>query len=206
MLVFSHKIFFIENEAALLYVTICAKAFVPRIQCLKILPLKSSVFVVHFSNVIWHGNEALTKGISKNEFVPLLLIFHLQYSKYRGVKICFYLCHYQNQNFSLVSHSYRSCSNRVALVSLVQYSCRSCLTRVALASLMSRSCRIHVARVWRSCCKLDYINSLQLKYHAFHIYHPSFNLLGGLMLQNQLKSISLLRGFSLRILTGKKHP
>ena len=109
-------------------------------------------------------------------------------------------------NFSLVSHSYRSCSNRVALVSLVQYSCRSCLTRVALASLMSRSCRIHVARVWRSCCKLDYINSLQLKYHAFHIYHPSFNLLGGLMLQNQLKSISLLRGFSLRILTGKKHP
>ena len=40
-----------------------------------------------------------------NEIVPLLVIIHLPYSKYRGVKICFYSCPYQNQNFvALVSH------------------------------------------------------------------------------------------------------
>ena len=150
MLVFSHKIFFIENEAALLYVTICAKAFVPRIQCLKILPLKSSVFVVHFSNIIWHGNKALTKGISKNEFAPLLLIFHLQYSKYRGVKICFYLCRYQNQSAPVVLHLcvvvlhfYLSCSIRIALV---LHSCCSCLTHVVCLALVLHSCCTHVTR------------------------------------------------------------
>ena len=103
-----------------------------------LLLLKSSVFVVNFLNAIWHGNEALPKGSSKNEVARLLVIFYLPYSKYRGVKICFYSCRYQNQSFSLFSHSCRSCSTRVALV--------------------SHSCHIHlacVARVWRSCCKLD---------------------------------------------------
>ena len=33
------------------------------------------------------------------------------------------------------------------------------------------------------------------KYHAFHKYHTSFDLLGGLKLQYQWKSINLLRGF-----------
>ena len=73
------------------------------------LPLQSSVFVVHFSNAFWHGNKAFPKGSSQNEIVPLLVIFHLPYSKYRNVKICFYSCSYQNQNFF----------TRVALVSLV---------------------------------------------------------------------------------------
>ena len=27
-------------------------------------PSKSSVFVVHFSNAFWHGNEAFSKGSS----------------------------------------------------------------------------------------------------------------------------------------------
>ena len=35
------------------------------------------------------------------------------------MKICFHLCRYQNQNFSLVLHSCRSISNCVALMSLV---------------------------------------------------------------------------------------
>ena len=103
---------------------------------IQLLPLKSSVFVVHFSNAFWHGNEAFPKVSSQNEIVPLLVIFHLPYSKYRGVKICFYLCRYQNQNFSLVSHSRRSCSTRVSLVSFVQHSCCTC---VALVSLVSGS-------------------------------------------------------------------
>ena len=104
---------------------------------IQLLPLKSSVFVVHFPNAFWHGNEAFPQVSSQNETVPLLVIFHLPYSKYRGVKICFYSCRYQNQNFSLVSHSCRSCSIRVALVSFVQHSCHTC---VALMSLVSHSC------------------------------------------------------------------
>ena len=39
---------------------------------------------------------------------------------------------YQNQNFSLVSHSCRSCSTCVAVVSFVQHSCCTCLALVLL--------------------------------------------------------------------------
>ena len=101
---------------------------------IQLLPLKSLVFVVHFLNAFWHGNEAFPKGSSQNEIVPLLVIFHLPYSKCRDVKICFHSCHYQNQNFSLVSHSCCLCSTRIALVS---HLCHSCLT---LVSLFCRDC------------------------------------------------------------------
>ena len=113
-----------------------------------LLLLKSSVFVVHFLNAFWHGNEAFLKGSSQNEIAPLLVIFHLPYSKCRGVKICFYLCCYQNQNFSPLSHS-----------------CCSCSTRVAPLPHSCRSCRMRVARVWRSCCKLDQISQLCIYFH-----------------------------------------
>ena len=100
-----------------------------------LLPLKCSVFVVHFLNAFSHGNEAFTKDSSYNEVVCLLVTFHLPYSKCRGVKIC----SYQNQNYQIkIFHSYR--------------------TRIALVSLVSHACRIPVARVacvWHSCCKLD---------------------------------------------------
>ena len=110
----------------------------------QLLPLKSLVFVVHLLNVFQHGKEAFPNGSFQNEIVPLLVVFHLPYSKYEGVKICFYLCRYETQNFSLVLHSRRSFSTRVALVS---HSCRSCLTCVALVSAVSHSCCICVARV-----------------------------------------------------------
>ena len=140
------------------------------------LPLKSSVFVVHFSNALWHGYEAFPKVSSQNEIVPLLVIFHLPYSKYRSVKICFYSCRYQNQNFSLVSHSCRSCSTCVVFVSFVQHSCctcgalvslvsHSCRTRVASVSMVSHCCRSFrtcVACVRHLCCKLD-----QMKIHFY---------------------------------------
>ena len=111
---------------------------------IQLLPLKNSVFVVHFSNAFSYGEEAFPKVSSQNEIVPLLVIFHLPYSKYRDVKICFYSCRYQNQKFSLVSHSCRLCSTRVALVS---HSCYSCITRVALVLIVSHSCVIRVDRV-----------------------------------------------------------
>ena len=85
-----------------------------------------------------------------NEIVPLLVIFHLPYSKYSCVKICFYSCSYQNQISSLVSRSCRSSSTRVALVS---HSCLTHVAHVSLASHSCRSCRTCVARVWHSCCK-----------------------------------------------------
>ena len=123
MLVFSHKIVLIENKAALLCVTmrervqgICSYNAVYNV-LIQILPLKSLAFVVHFLNAFWHGNEAFPKGSLQSEIVPLLVVFYLPYSKHKAVKICFYWCGYQNQNFSLVSHSCRLCSIRVALVS-----------------------------------------------------------------------------------------
>ena len=124
---------------------------------IQLLPLKSSVFVVHFSNAFWHGNKTFSRVSSQNEIVPLVVIFHLPYSKYRSLKICFYSSCYQNQVFSVVSHSCRSCSIRDTLVS---HSCRSCVTCVALVLLVShscRSCRTCVARVWHSCCKINQI-------------------------------------------------
>ena len=111
---------------------------------IQLLSLKSLVFVLHFLNAFWHGNETFPKGSSQYEFVPLLVVFHLPYSKHKGVKICFYPCRYQNQNFSLVSYSCCSCST---LVALVLHSCCSCLTRVTLVLLVSHSCCICISRV-----------------------------------------------------------
>ena len=44
-----------------------------------LLPLKSPVFVVHFSNAFWYVNKAFAKFSSWNEIVPVLVIFHLPY-------------------------------------------------------------------------------------------------------------------------------
>ena len=113
----------------------------------QLLPLQNSVFVVLFSNAFQHVNEAFPKGSFYNEIVPLLVIFKLLYSYYRGVNTCFHSCRYQIKNFSLVSHSCRSCST---LVALVLHSCRTCLTRVALLSFVShsrRSCSTRASRV-----------------------------------------------------------
>ena len=130
---------------------------------IQLLPSKSSVFVVHFSNAFQYGNEAFTKVSSQNKIVTLLPIFHMPHSKYRGVKIHFYSCRYQNQNVSLVTHSYRSCSTFAGLVLFVSHLCR---TRVA--SVASRcSCRNRVACVWHSYCQLDQI--ILRKLHAFFI-------------------------------------
>ena len=126
---------------------------------IQLLFLQSSVFVVHFSNAFWHGNEAFPKGSSWNEIVPLLIIFHLPYSTYRGrgggentfMKICV-------KFVLLVQHS---CNTRVFCVPLVSHLYRSCLTRVSHVALVSHSCcscRARVARVWHSCCKKDQIN------------------------------------------------
>ena len=114
----SYKMIFIKKEAALLCVNIRKGLRAFEAACnlvynfqLQLLPLQSPVFVVHFSNAFWHGQEAFIKVSSCNEIVALFVIFHLPYSKYRGVK------------FSLVSHSCRSRLTGVTLVSLVSGTC-----------------------------------------------------------------------------------
>ena len=66
MLLFSHKMVFIGNEAALLCVTMRerARAFAATVVLIELLPLKSLVFVVGFLNAVWHGNEAFLKDSS----------------------------------------------------------------------------------------------------------------------------------------------
>ena len=150
--------------------------------------IKKFNFVVRFLNAFWHGNKTFPQGSSQNQIVPLLVVFHLPYGKYKGVKICFNSCRYQNQKFfkifqnshvGLVSFVQHSCGTRVALVPLVQHSCRTC---AALVLLVFHSCRIRVtsvalvlrwcrsfcacvARVWHLCCKLDQIVAQRLKFY-----------------------------------------
>ena len=97
---------------------------------------------------MWDRKETSPKSSSLNEIIPLLIVFHLQCSKYDGVKICFYLCRYKIKIF----HSCLTPAVRVALVSLVWHSCHTC---VALVLLVSHSCCTHVtsvALVLHSCC------------------------------------------------------
>ena len=90
--------------------------------------------------------------------------------------LSFYLCRYQNQNFSFVLQMCCSCNTCVSLVLLAQHLRHTCITRVSLVSLVSHSCctrvtsvtlvlhlcHTHVARVWHLCCKLDQIIVLRL--------------------------------------------
>ena len=97
---------------------------------IQLLSLQSSDSVVLFSNAFWHGNESFLKRRAQNEIVPLLIIFYLVHSLYRGVKICFHSCRYQNQTFSFVSFVQHSCRTRVGRFSFVSHSCRWCLALV----------------------------------------------------------------------------
>ena len=93
-----------------------------------------------FCGALFKRILAWERGISKrqNEIVPLLVIFHLPYSKYNGAKST------RVVREALVSHSCLSCNTRVAPVS---HSCQSCLTRVTLLSLVLHPCYICVALV-----------------------------------------------------------
>ena len=131
----------------------------------QLLRLKSSVFMVIFLNAFWYGNEVIPKGSSQNEVVPLLIVFHLPYSKHWGVKKLLLVSPLKSKIFTcvaLVSNSCRSYSTHVALISFVQHLCRTHVTLLShsyhfLVTLLSHSCRTHVARAQQWCCKLDQI-------------------------------------------------
>ena len=100
---------------------------------IQLLPLQSSVFLVHFSNVFWHGNEAFPKGNSQNEIISLLVIQLIQ-----GCE----------KMLSLVSLSKSKFFTRFALVLFVQHSCNTRVVRVALTSNLCFSRVIRVTLVW----------------------------------------------------------
>ena len=136
------------------------------------------VFVVHFLNAFWHGKETFPKSSSQNEVVPLLIVFHLPYSKYKGAKICFYSFRYKIKIFhscrtrvvrlALVSHSCHQCITRVALVS---HSCHQCLILVASVALVSHSCRSCLALVLQ--IRLDHrVNHVLFKF-VFALFRSS---------------------------------
>ena len=151
-MVFPHKIVFIENEVALLCVTMreharastCTYSLVYNFLTY-FLPLKSSVFVVHFLNPFWHGNKAFPKLVLRMKLFVSLLSF-----TYHIVNVGVWKYVFTRVIIKIkIFHSYRT---RVVCVALMSH---LCLTRVALVSLSCRSCRTRVARVWHSCCKLD---------------------------------------------------
>ena len=76
------------------------------------------------------------KGSSQNDIVPLLVIFHLPYNKYTGVKICFHLCRYQNNFFCSCPTCVVGFNTRLVLA---LHLCCSCSSRVALVWLVSGS-------------------------------------------------------------------
>ena len=95
---------------------------------IQLLPLPSFSFCGALFKRILACEQGISKGRPQNEIVPLLGIFHVPYSKYRGVKICFHSCRHQNHFFF---HLYR--------------------THVALVSLASGTRVVNQTRSWCTC-------------------------------------------------------
>ena len=96
--------------------------------------------MVHFLNAFWHGKETFPKSNSYNESAPLLIVFYLPYSKYKGMKYVFI-------RVVIKIKIFHSCRTRVVRVALVLHLCRSRRTRVTFVSLVSHSCRSCLALV-----------------------------------------------------------
>ena len=156
MLVFSHKMVLIEIEVGLSCVTMRERRRTQKGICsynivynflIQLLSLKSVVFAVHFLKAFWHGNKAFPKGSSQSEIIPPVVVFHLPYSKYKGVKICFYSCCTRMVRVAFVLGLCGSGVARVSLVSLVSHSCHIRVGRVALESLVSGTVDVNQTRL-----------------------------------------------------------
>ena len=93
-----------------------------------------------FCGALFKRIFAWKRGISKRQFieiVSLLVVLHLSYSKYEGVKYFF-------TRAAIKIKLFHSCHTRLVRVAFVSQSCRSCSTRVAL---VSHSCLTYVASV-----------------------------------------------------------
>ena len=106
-------------------------------------PLKSLVFVVHFLNAFWHGKETFSKSSSQHEIVPLVIVFHLPYSKYKGVKNVF-------TRVVIKIKIFHSCGTRVVRVALVLHLCHIHVSSVAHVLHSCRRCGTRVVNQTRS--------------------------------------------------------
>lgn len=101
---------------------------------IQLLPLRSSVFVMQFSNIFWHRNEALLRiklFVSLQSFIC--------HTANIDVRKCFYFCHYQNQIHA-------------ALVLFVQHSCHTCVKTCVACVTLVLSCCTHLTLVLHLCC------------------------------------------------------
>ena len=144
MLVFSHKIVFIENEAALLCVTMRERArkFASTIWCITIWysfyhyrdQFLWCTFQTHFGmGMRYFQRQYLEWSISSRCNLSLdRHIVNIGIWKYVFTRVIIKI-----KIFSLALHSCRSCST---LVALVLHSRRSCCTRIPFVSHSCRSC------------------------------------------------------------------
>ena len=102
---------------------------------IQLLPLQSSVFVVHFSNAFWHGNEAFLKVVLRMKLLLSLKSFtcHIVNAGLRKFVFIRVIIKIESVRGAHLSHPCCSCRAPVAfvsLVSLVSHSCCSCLALV----------------------------------------------------------------------------
>ena len=127
----SHKMVFIENEAALLCVTMQERACIYNcnLACNFLILLLPLAKKFNFCGALFKCILAWERDIVLR--MKLFFSLHLAYSWYRGVKICFHLCRYENEKFSLMLYLRDKCLTSVALVLLGSCTCvikwiRSC--------------------------------------------------------------------------------
>ena len=115
MLLVSHKVIFIENEAVTMrnYAGMCKDICSFNLDCnflIQLLPLQNSVSVMHFSNAFGMETRHLQKVVLKMKLFLSLQSF---------------ICHYVFTCVAIKIKNFHSCIRvvRVALVSLVSHSC-----------------------------------------------------------------------------------
>lgn len=105
---------------------------------IQLLPLQSSVFVVHFPNAFWHWNKAFPKGCSQNKSSPRNLSFTMWLIQ--KCKNMFSFVSLTKSKFFTCIVWCRLCST---CIELLLHSCRFCCTcvaRVAFVTLVPGSC------------------------------------------------------------------
>ena len=144
---------FIESKAALLCVILRERESVFCIFNLgynfliQLLPLQSSVFVVHFPNAFWHWNKAFPKGSSQNKSSPRNLFFTM------------WLIQKCKNMFSFVSLTKSKFFTCIALVSFVQHLHRTLVALVSFLLHLCRTCSVRDTSAWLfcMCSKIDQI-------------------------------------------------
>ena len=147
MLLVSHKVVFIENEAVLLCVTMrkCARAFASTIYCVTIW-YSFCHYKVQFSWCTFQTHF----GMGMRHFQKIVLTTKLFLS------LQSFIGHIANISFGYIRNKIcHSCRSRVDCVALVLYLCCAHVADVSLVSHSYRLWHICVARVWHLCCKIE---------------------------------------------------